>query len=52
MCIICIEFQKNRDFDDARRMVEAARREPKTIDPDHLEEIAHDLSQNKPIGEK
>ena len=39
MCIICLEFQKYRDFADARRMVEAARREPNNIDPAHLNEV-------------
>jgi len=43
MCIICIEFQKHRDLADARRMLESARREPKSIDPDHLAEVQRDI---------
>lgn len=43
MCIICLEFQRTKDLGDARRMLEAARREPKAIDPDHLTEVEREL---------
>lgn len=41
MCIICLEYQKTKDLVDARRMLEAAKREAKVIDIDerHLREI-------------
>ncbi len=45
MCVICLQFQKDRDFADARRMIMAARREPNSIDEKHLEEIEHELEQ-------
>lgn len=43
MCIICLEFQKHRDFADARRMLDAARREPGSIDPQHLNSVEETL---------
>jgi hypothetical protein len=43
MCIICIEFQKFNDLEDARRMIEAARREPSSIDPKHLDAVEEKL---------
>lgn len=39
MCIICIQFQKDRDFTDARRMITSARREPNSIDAKHLDQV-------------
>jgi hypothetical protein len=45
MCVICLQFQKDRDFADARRMIMAARREPNSIDEKHLEEIEQELEQ-------
>jgi hypothetical protein len=39
MCVICLSFQRDRDFADARRMIAAARREPNDIDPEHLSNI-------------
>jgi len=39
MCIICLEFQKYRDFADARQMLQKARREPNSIDKAHLDEV-------------
>ncbi len=43
MCIICVEFQRSRDLADARRMIQAARKEPKSVDPDHLKTVERDL---------
>lgn len=43
MCIICVEFQRSRDLADARRMIQAARKEPKSVDPDHLNTVERDL---------
>ena len=45
MCIICLEFQRHRDLDDARRMVAAARREPGSIERGHLDEVEAELAQ-------
>ena len=45
MCVICLEFQKSNDLADARRMLAAARREPKSIDPSHLNEVERTLEQ-------
>lgn len=41
VCIICLEYKKNKDLVDARRMLEAAKREIKVIDisEKHLKEI-------------
>lgn len=41
MCIICLQFQKDKDLVDARRMLEAARREAQLTDisEEHLREI-------------
>ena len=43
MCIICLEFQRSRDLFDAQQMLAAARREPSSIDPRHLEEVERQL---------
>ncbi len=43
MCIICVEFQRNRDLANARQMLASARREPKSIDASHLDEVQRDL---------
>ena len=43
MCIICVEFQRTRDLADARRMLQSARREPKSVDPDHLRTVEREL---------
>lgn len=43
MCIICLEFQKSRDLVDAKRMLAAARKEPKAIDPKHLDQVEREL---------
>lgn len=45
MCIICIEFQKSGDLIDARRMLQAARNEPKAIDAKHLDEVERKLEK-------
>ena len=45
MCIICLEFQKLGDIMDARRMLEAAGREPTAIPKEHLEEVAEMLDK-------
>lgn len=45
MCIICLEFQRNKDLADARQMLAAARREPTSIDPEHLEEVEKTLDE-------
>lgn len=44
MCVICLEFQRSRDLIDARRMLESARNEPKSIDAKHLDEVERKLS--------
>jgi hypothetical protein len=43
MCIICIEFQRTKDLDDARAMLANARREPRSVDPEHLDAVERDL---------
>jgi hypothetical protein len=45
MCIICIEFQRSRDLADARRMLDAARREPTAIPRDHLDDVERTLKK-------
>jgi hypothetical protein len=47
MCIICLEFQKHRDFADARRMINAARKEPNSIDADHLDRVEKELNEEE-----
>jgi hypothetical protein len=47
MCIICLEFQRTKDLVDARRMLEAARREPTAIDQKHLDEVEETLEKAK-----
>lgn len=39
MCIICVEFQRTQDLVDVRRMIAAARREPSSIEPAHLDDV-------------
>jgi hypothetical protein len=43
VCIICLEFQKSRDIADARLMLKNARREPKSVDQEHLDQVERDL---------
>ncbi len=43
MCIICLEFNKNRDIGDAQKMIEAARREANVIPENHLKRIEKEL---------
>lgn len=45
MCIICVQFQKDRDFSDARRMIMSARREPNSIDVEHLKQIEIEINE-------
>jgi hypothetical protein len=45
MCIICVQFQRDRDLADARRMIEAARREPNSIDEAHLRDVEQALEE-------
>lgn len=45
MCIICIEFERNKDLADAKLMLQNARREPGAIDRKHLEEVEAKLNE-------
>ena len=47
MCIICIEFNKNKDLDDAWRMLEAAGREPSSISKEHLEKVRDEITKRQ-----
>jgi hypothetical protein len=48
MCIICLEFNKKKDLEDARLMVEAARREVSSIPEDHLKKVEEELKKRQP----
>lgn len=50
MCIICVEFNKNKDLADAQRMVEAARRETNSISQNHLDLVEVELDKMKKKG--
>ena len=39
MCLICSQLDKFGDWEDARGMLDAARREPNSIPEQHLEEV-------------
>lgn len=45
MCIICIEYARHKDLQDARRMLENARREPSSIPKEHLDEVEKQLDR-------
>ena len=45
MCIICIEFNHRQDILDAKRMVEAARRESNAISKEHLKAVEDRLKE-------
>ena len=45
MCIICIEFNRNKDLDDAWRMLEAAGREPSSIPQAHLDKVRESIEK-------
>ena len=45
MCIICVEFQRTNDLADALRMLDGARREPRAIDPAHLDDVEKKLAE-------
>jgi hypothetical protein len=51
MCIICLEFNRSRDFGDARLMIEAARREASAVPEEHLRTIEYALQKMKDEGE-
>jgi hypothetical protein len=51
MCIICLEFNKSRDFGDTRMMIEAARREVTSISEEHLRSIEYKLQKIKDSGD-
>jgi hypothetical protein len=40
-----LEFQRTKDLSDARRMLDAARREPTAIDQGHLDEVEKTLEK-------
>jgi hypothetical protein len=48
MCIICLEFNRNKDLEDARIMVEAARREVSNIPEEHLKKVEEELKKRQP----
>ena len=45
MCIICLEFNKRKDFFDAKTMLDAAAREPSNIPIGHLVKLAVELEK-------
>ncbi len=47
MCIICLEFNRTRDFIDAKKMIEAARREVTAVPEEHLRSIEFALQKMK-----
>lgn len=49
MCLICVEFKKNKDIDDALNMIENAKQEPSDIDETHLELIEFQIRSVKTI---
>jgi len=48
MCIICLEFNRKKDLEDARIMVEAARREVSNIPEEHLKKVEAELKKRQP----
>lgn len=52
MCIICLEFNKSRDFGDAKVMIEAARRESNAVSEEHLRAIEFKLQQMQDEGDE
>lgn len=48
MCIICLEFNRKKDLEDARIMVEAARREASSIPEEHLKKVEEELKKRQP----
>jgi hypothetical protein len=48
MCIICLEFNKKKDLEDARIMLEAARREVNSIPEAHLKKVEEELAKRQP----
>lgn len=51
MCIICLEFNRSRDFGDARMMIEAARREASSISEAHLRAVESKLQTIQDEGD-
>lgn len=52
MCIICLEFNKSRDFGDAKLMIEAARRETNVISEEHLRRVEYKLQKMQDEGDQ
>lgn len=52
MCIICLEFNRTRDFGDAKKMIEAARREANAVPEEHLKTIEYTLKKMQDEGEE
>lgn len=52
MCVICLQFQKDKDLSDARQMLAAARRETTAIPAEHLDAVEGELAKwEKAIAE-
>lgn len=49
MCIICLEFNKHRDFGRAEEMIESAKREPNSIPEDHLKWVEQQIANVKKL---
>jgi hypothetical protein len=45
--MICLEFNKHRDFQDTEQMIEAARRESNAVSKEHLKEIEEKIKRMK-----
>jgi hypothetical protein len=52
MCIICLEFNKSKDFGDAKLMIEAARRETNVISEEHLRRVEYKLQKMQDSGDE
>lgn len=52
MCIICLEFNKSKDFGDAKLMIEAARRETNVISEEHLRKVEYQLQKMQDEGDE
>ncbi len=52
MCIICLEFNRSRDFGDAKMMIEAARREASDISEEHLRSVEFKLQKIQDEGDE
>lgn len=51
MCLICVEYNKNRDLNEMKDMIDGAISEPKAIPEEHLSEVVKEYIRLRNLQE-